>query len=120
MILNFIKWSVILKTVLKLKPYFRLIAFLVTAIVVVSFISGEAVNFLRDTNQVELIAPVYFIKWGVVVSILLLAFFYFKKITKSAQSRADEPRKPPTEPKQHQEILTKDKLMSKGDKILKR
>lgn len=120
MIFNLIKWSVILKAVLKLKPYFRVIAFLVTALVVVSFISGEAVYFLKDTNQVQLIAPVYFIKWGLVVSILLLAYFYFKKITKSVQPRADEPRKPPPEPKKHHEILTKGKLMSKGDKILKR
>ena len=136
MIFKFLKWSAIIKLVMTVKPYFRIIIITTAMLWLVDALHQEIVNFLKDTNNPGMISYTYFTKWVLILVVALFFIYRFRKndsvlhsvffiyrinkIGEGNKFKTEQPIITPPTASQHKHLLTKDKLMSKGDKILKK
>jgi len=120
MIFKFLKWSAIIKLVMTVKPYFRIIIITTAMLWLVDALHQEIVNFLKDTNNPGMISYTYFTKWVLILVVALFFIYRFNKIGEGNKFKTEQPIITPPTASQHKHLLTKDKLMSKGDKILKK
>ena len=120
MIFKIIKWSAIIKLAMVVKPYVRTGLTTFAVLWFVDLVHQELINFLKDTNQLELISYAYFTKWTLFICIALIGFYYVKKVSKRLELKAGKVPVDSAVLSKHRDLLTKDKLMSKGDQILKK
>jgi hypothetical protein len=119
MIFKLIKWSAMIKLAMIAKPYAATALTATGVFLLVVLMHQELLSFLKDTNQAGMIAYAYFTKWTLLVCMALITFYKIKQIGKRLKLQADKPPVAAPVSSKHQHLLTKGKLMSKGDKILK-
>ena len=117
--LNIIKTGTYYFLFKKFKKQIFIVLFSLIAIFVIDSIFKDIISAL-DKNEIFFAIA---IKWTLIIFIIFFNFFMFKKSTKKLSKQQSQPKlneKTPSTTPYFEEVLKKDKLLTKKEKIFKK